>query len=562
MQATVGLVSLKPFSRALACLCRYGDEVTIHPTGEWLSLSVQGVGNTSFCRFKFLRTFFDRGYRVGTQTASAEQDPVDDATNLEEEDDVQEVEQVYGIVAGKLVLAVLRGPAAEKNAEKCHLLFLEGVEPGQQTSEGESIETRLVLKLQYKHGVLKTHTFPLSSGARPQAPRLPSGRPISSVRIGGRTLKELIEHFPRPERGAGGSRADPLLIWQFHDDKASIKTEDRWNTTRGEWSGTAGKGGRRGKQHLGEDNEDDGAPIYSTVNSSLTLQDSEFEAYEIYYGPVTLGIHLKELNATLAVAEALGSDIVLRFTASGKPIFFSLESSMGTYSAFCALSTKAVKEARDDGKQPTWETNGAEERHENNTVQRKRQREADGEGTWKASKRPAPGHPAGGLRTPDTSAASTSTFSRPRSGSQTRDEMDLERSSVSDGTPSFAGVMTSTVPRSTGGRRRREESEEEEPLFLPEASQSVDSHTEPPASQVLRDAGLGDFERMSQVELRAMLGDDDEDMNASYGDGGGGGDDVDMNDGGWEDTEGETEKGYYAPTQRSKADDFRPLFDD
>jgi hypothetical protein len=38
--------------------------------------------------------------------------------------------------------------------------------------------------------------------------------------------------------------------------------------------------------------------VYSTVNSHLTLQESEFEAYEIYYAPITLGIHLKELNVS------------------------------------------------------------------------------------------------------------------------------------------------------------------------------------------------------------------------------------------------------------------------
>lgn len=175
----------------------------------------------------------------------------------------------------KLVLSVLRGPAAEKNAEKCHLQFVEGLEPGQQTLEDDSIETRLVLKLRYKHGdkfcplrsiptlmfplpgVIKTHTFPLLSSTKPQAPHLPSGRPISSVRIGGRTLKELIEHFPKPDRGATGSKGDPLLIWQFHDDKASIKTEDRWGAAKNDWNSTAGKGGRRGAALLEGDGDNE-----------------------------------------------------------------------------------------------------------------------------------------------------------------------------------------------------------------------------------------------------------------------------------------------------------------
>ena len=87
---------------------------------------------------------------------------------------MQEVQQVYGMVTGKvrgmywvidgvlisvqLVLAVLRGSAAEKSAEKCYLQFVEGVEPSLQSSEEDSIETRLLLKLQYKHG-MRTYVF-------------------------------------------------------------------------------------------------------------------------------------------------------------------------------------------------------------------------------------------------------------------------------------------------------------------------------------------------------------------------------------------------------------------
>jgi hypothetical protein len=54
-----------------------------------------------------------------------------------------------------------------------------------------------------------------------------------------------------------------LLIWQFHDGKASIRTEDKWSAAaRGEWSGgsasAAGKGGRKGgRLALGEENGDD-----------------------------------------------------------------------------------------------------------------------------------------------------------------------------------------------------------------------------------------------------------------------------------------------------------------
>jgi hypothetical protein len=276
------------------------------------------------------------------------------------------------------------------------------------------------------------------------------------------------------------------------------------------------------------------------------------------------------------VAEALGSDIVLRFTASGQPIFFSLESPMGTYNAFCALSTKAVKEAREDGKQPVrGGANGARNvatGDRNEAVQRKRQREFEGfdGGRHPSKRKPATGadSASNGMRTPAGFASSTSTSSRPRSGSHVYVESDpgVEGGNGADNGLSFAGVATSTQPRMNG---YLPEDVEAEPLFFPEASQSVDGRMEPPASQVLRDAGLQDFERMSQVELRAMLEDDDEEMNeitGGIGDGGGGsGGDVEMGEAFAEAQEdfGEGKSDNpFAPTQRSREDEFRPLFDD
>jgi hypothetical protein len=97
------------------------------------------------------------------------------------------------------------------------------------------------------------------------------------VRIGGRTLKELIEHFPKPDRGNGGSRGDPLLVWQFYDDKASIRTEDRWTAGRGEWSGgSAGKGGRKGGRGIaGEGNADEG----ESMSESCSMDPPKLDGY-------------------------------------------------------------------------------------------------------------------------------------------------------------------------------------------------------------------------------------------------------------------------------------------
>jgi hypothetical protein len=249
-------------------------------------------------------------------------------------------------------------------------------------------------------------------------------------------------------------------------------------------------------------------------------------------------------------------------------VFFSLESAMGTYSAFCALSTKAVKEARGDGKQPAWGAGDGGEswglNKGNEAAQRKRQREVESLDSERQPLKRKTTHgtnsASNGTRTPVGFAPSTSNGSRPQSGSYVYVESDhgIDRGDIADNGPSFVGVATSTQPRENGYRLK---DTEEEPLFLPETSQSVDWQMEPPASQVLRDAGLQDFERMSQVELRAMLEDDGEEMGdiaGGIGDAGGVGDDIEMR----EEVAGRRGSAHYAPTQRSRQDDFRPLFDD
>jgi len=270
---------------------------------------------------------------------------------------------------------------------------------------------------------------------------------------------------------------------------------------------------------------------------------------------------------------------------------------MGTYTAFCALSTKAVKEAREDGKQPVWGTDprraneAATTGNGNDPLQRKRRREADGAESAASGggiqppfskRRPAHEEGAAGLRTngrgtPIVLASSSSSGSLPRSGSHGYMESDAGiegggggGNAGGDGL-SFAGVATSTHPRRGDDRRSRGGIPEhgrgggggETPLFFPETSQSSDGRrvVEPAGSQVLRDAGLQDIERMTQAELRAMLDDDDEEMNEINGGVGGGAsmEDVEM-ESTFEDVQDWDPS--CAPTQRSKEDDFRPLFDD
>lgn len=462
------------------------------------------------------------------------------------EDEVEEIRQVVGLIIGKPLLTVLRGSGVDKSAEKCHLEFIEGVEPGSSSGAIESVETRLVVKLHYKHGVIKTHTFPISDTTSVRSPTAPTDDETNKLQIGGRTLKELIEHFPRSDKKSSGY-SEPILIWQFFDDNVTMKTEDRWNQGKGDWIG--GKAKRR----AADEDDDDGTLIYSSLNSQLSLAGSEFEFYDVSYAPVTLALHLKELNATMAVAEALGTDVVVRFTSKGAPIFFTFEHALGTYSAFCALSTRIVPESEHDGERPMSHTsaNTNDGRHRDtdgytpsssnrlvDTSRKRMREEGDGyEGMPASTRRKnAP------LNHPSRSAT----------------PLDLHAPKDSRGRgieePSFHNIVTSTPrpgPRHPNG--------DAEPLFYP-ASQSIQP------SQVLKDAGLDSLINLSQAEIQEMMIVDDEEFTPVSS---GGRVDARPKDGGRMEFDNldeafppTTQADSFPPTQRHPSDQFSPLFDD
>jgi hypothetical protein len=105
---------------------------------------------------------------------------------------------------------------------------------------------------------MKTHTFTISDASPPSAPTLPSDRSISLVKLGGRTLKEVLEHLPKPEKRTT-FHPEPFIIWRFEEEKTVFKTPNQWNTSRGNWIGKDGVGssGKSKKPRSAEDDDDD-----------------------------------------------------------------------------------------------------------------------------------------------------------------------------------------------------------------------------------------------------------------------------------------------------------------
>lgn len=64
-------------TRALTCLSRYGDEVTVYGTTEGLSLSATNSSKSAYCRFRYEKTFFSK-YTIGDAPSSGRRGPYAD----------------------------------------------------------------------------------------------------------------------------------------------------------------------------------------------------------------------------------------------------------------------------------------------------------------------------------------------------------------------------------------------------------------------------------------------------------------------------------------------------
>lgn len=59
------------FTKALTCIARYGDELTLHATSQDLALSATNSSKSAYARFKYDRTFFQK-YALDQQAEDEE----------------------------------------------------------------------------------------------------------------------------------------------------------------------------------------------------------------------------------------------------------------------------------------------------------------------------------------------------------------------------------------------------------------------------------------------------------------------------------------------------------
>ncbi|KAG8746836.1 hypothetical protein FRC10_003358 [Ceratobasidium sp. 414] len=545
MQTTLSPTSLRTFTKGLTCIARYGDELCIHATSEQLTLCATNSSKSAYCGIKFLPEFFDL-YRVGAPT---------DAWSMTPEGG--EERTVRGQLLVKTLLSILRHKSVEKSLDKCELSVVEGVEGGAEEGEDESgdqsVESRLVIRMHCKFGVIKTHKLYLNQPPVILAPTLPRQRP-SRVTVGPRAVRDLLDHF--------GRRADSQLQWMFSAEDVRVRSLERDADSQGKHQ----------------------------IATEISVPADEFDLYDVLVPPIGLAFHLREINASIALAESLSLPLELSFTEPSAPLVISLELDAADHLAMVAtaaatgfgpefeeaVAAAAAKRQRGemeiDGAGPMQSSAASGGDEARSTAKRRTMKVVDvtrvgrtGNTTGKGAQSDSIG---GSGRTGWSTTPSIAEGSGPRGGTQpmqgtpsfalppkaqsTQNEM----GGGQPGAPSFAlGTQHQSTPRpqpstpsfvvppnahstqrppsppsfdapnaqstfQTPRFRAPPRTQQSQrplpsqlfqmpppparPLFMPSSQLSQ-------AAEIWKEAGLGDLERMTQKELDELLGDDDAD---------------------------------------------------
>ncbi|CAE6436716.1 unnamed protein product [Rhizoctonia solani] len=292
MQTTLSPTSLRAFIKGLTCIARYGDELCLHATPEILTLCATNAAKSAYCGMEFKCEFFD-SYHVGPK----------DGVNMALEG--KEV-TVRGQLLAKTLLSILRHKTVEKSLEKCELNIVEAVEGStaedQDQLEEQSVESKLVIRFHCKFGVVKTHKLYLNQPPVILAPTLPE-QSLSRFSMGPRAMKDLLDHF--------GRRADAQLQWMFKDDEVRIRSLERDADNQGKHQ----------------------------IATEISIPGEEFDFYEILYAPIGLAFHLREINASIALAESLSVPLEFSFTGPGGPVVIQLGLDAADQLAMVATST-------------------------------------------------------------------------------------------------------------------------------------------------------------------------------------------------------------------------------
>ncbi|KAI0306022.1 Rad9/Ddc1, partial [Multifurca ochricompacta] len=287
------------FTRALACMSKYSEEFFINATLNSVSFSATNASLSAYCRFTYDGNFFTK-FNIRDRGAG------DGAPDL---DDTDHMQTVTGQLCVQPLLAILKHKNLEKALERLDLVIIDGITTHSDHEQGDhdSLESKLIIRLHCKHGIVKTHRLLLQTPSSQLHLHVPEAPNESRVVIGPKAMREMIDHFPST-RG----KADPQLIWVFDDTEVHVRSLESSLENKGT----------------------------GQLSTELTISADEFENYEIFATPISLAFHLREFNATIAYAESMEAILDLRFTDPAAALYVDVRSD--SIESLFAMSTSRV----------------------------------------------------------------------------------------------------------------------------------------------------------------------------------------------------------------------------
>jgi cell cycle checkpoint control protein RAD9A len=147
------------FTRALACMSKYSDELYINAMPNSVSFSATNTSLSAYCRFTYDRNFFTK-FNVGDRNV---RDGIPDL------DDAEQSQTVTGQLCVQVLplrrkmcfhtqqglsqplLAILKHKTLEKTLERLDLMVVDGVF-NHEDEDFDSLEGKLIVRLHCKHG--------------------------------------------------------------------------------------------------------------------------------------------------------------------------------------------------------------------------------------------------------------------------------------------------------------------------------------------------------------------------------------------------------------------------
>ncbi|KAH8915146.1 hypothetical protein BT69DRAFT_1356959 [Atractiella rhizophila] len=319
MDFTILAPNIKLLTKCLSCVSKFSQELTMNvPRAYDMHLSTVNSSRSAFCRFSFKDEFFDK-FTLGSpksikgkgkeRARNEEGSPVcvqaitKAILSTLKQRTTQASQAVESVSFSISDSPITRGSTAKKKRKREESSEEEEEEDLSLHSGVNAGECRIVVRLDCKHGVTKTHRLHYSQGTI-LTPNATQSSTSSSWSISASKLKKLMDHF----QGSGGNGKDEITML-FGEDRIKMKSLEESDDYVG---APKGKRAKTSEKHR---------PQGTSTEVSPDIED--FDEYNVI-GESIITINLKDFKAIIFLADSLESTIEAFFSTAGDPLHIKL----------------------------------------------------------------------------------------------------------------------------------------------------------------------------------------------------------------------------------------------